>query len=133
LNEAEVAHGDRHRRPHGHLDVKKSRENQLFLDYIRTLNSRKKEGDVLKEKYEAATDPIGKAGLKGQMEDLDKSMKAYQQDLIDKNPGTFVSSIVRMSMPTPDDRVTKPDGSLDSLGHVLLLPLALLGQYRPAR
>jgi hypothetical protein len=98
----------------GKLEVERSNENQLFLEYIRTLNKKKKEGDVLREKHGAAKDPIAKATWKQQLEDLDREMKAYQQDLIDRNPRTFVASIVRMSLPPPEERIKRADGSIDS-------------------
>ena len=98
----------------GHLVVKKSVENQVFHDYIQMLNGKKKESEVLMEKYKAATDPILKAGLKQQVDDLDKGVKEYQTRLMADHPGTWVAQIVRMSMPVKTPDVLKADGSVDS-------------------
>lgn len=99
----------------GHLVVRKSEENQIFHAYIKMLNARKKDSEVLVEKHKAATDPIVKAGLKQQLDDMDKAVRDYQNDLIQQHPTTWVSHIVRMSMPVKTDDVRKADGSVDSV------------------
>lgn len=97
-----------------HLVVKKSRENQLFVDYVRFLGSRKKEADEVGKQLEAISDPIGKAPYKKKLEALDKEIKDYQQELVRANPGTYVASIVKMSIATDQTELRKPDGSVDS-------------------
>lgn len=99
----------------GRLEVERSRENTLFHAYIRTLNEKKKEGDALRGKHDATQDPIARGTLKKQMEDLDHEVKAFQRELVDRNPDTFVARIVKMSMPTPDERIKRPDGTIDTV------------------
>src|SRR5690606_30780674 len=96
------------------LVVKDSKENQLFLDYIRFLNTKKEEGDALRAQKENATDPIGKSTVQEQMEVLDKEVKQYQKDLIANNKGTLAASLVKMSMSVELPELKKPDGTLDS-------------------
>ena len=96
------------------LVVKDSKENQLFLDYIRFLNTKKEEGDALRAQKENATDPIGKSTVQEQMEALDKEVKQYQKDLIANNKGTLAASLVKMSMSVELPELKKPDGTLDS-------------------
>jgi len=98
----------------GKLQVLKSKENELFIGYIKYLNERKLQGDAFRAQLDGATDPIARAGVKARMEDLDKEVKAYQRDLMAKNPTTLAAALVRMSMPVDLPETRKPDGSLDS-------------------
>jgi thiol-disulfide isomerase/thioredoxin len=96
------------------LVVKESKENQLFIDYIRFLNTKKEEGDALRARSDAATDPIGKGQVKAQMEALDKEVKDYQHNLINSNKGTLAAELVKMSLTVDLPEPRKADGSLDS-------------------
>lgn len=115
VNEPEVVLSTDKADLHEKLTVKKSTENQVFFAYIRYLNERKKESEVLVEKRDAATDPIIKASLKQQLEDVDRAVRDYQNDLVTKNPGTLVSMIVKMGLPLKVDEVKKPDGTIDTV------------------
>ncbi len=97
-----------------HLVVKKSQENQLFVDYVRFLNTQRKEAESINREREATEDPIRKASLKQKLEDYEARIKTYQKDLVAKNPTTFVASIVRMSIAQEEVTIKKPDGSVDS-------------------
>jgi thiol-disulfide isomerase/thioredoxin len=97
------------------LQVKQSKENELFIGYIRYLNERKVEGDAYRAQLEAAKDEAARKEAKGRMEALDKTVKKYQRDLVAGNPGTLAATLVRMSMAVeelPEPR--RPDGSIDS-------------------
>jgi len=98
----------------GNLLVKTSDENQVFLEYIRYLNGKKKESDILKSQLDRNTDPLGRNGIKAQMEDMDKAVKQYQRDLITNNPGKLAGDLVKMSMAIELPEPLKADGSLDS-------------------
>lgn len=98
----------------GNLVVKSSKENQVFLDYIRFLNARKKESDAIKAQMDGNKDPIARNGMRAQQEELDKAVKGYQTDLIANNPGTLAAALVRMSMTPELPEIRKPDGTLDS-------------------
>lgn len=97
----------------GRLQVITSNENDLFIGYIRFLNDQKLAADALRAK-QASADPIGKATLQKQLEDLDVGVKAYQKELVETNQGTLVSSLVKMSMTVELPEPKKDDGSLDS-------------------
>ncbi len=97
-----------------HLEVKVSKENQVYLDYIRYLDDRKKERDQLRTQMDKQQDAPGRNGFKPQLEDLDTAVKAYQNELIANNPGTLVAAMVKMSMAVELPEIRKADGSLDS-------------------
>ncbi|WKZ67383.1 MAG: DUF5106 domain-containing protein [Flavobacteriales bacterium] len=96
------------------LQVKQSRENELFIGYIRFLNERRLEGEAQKARLDAAKDEATRTEVKAAMEDLDKRVKQNQRDLVSGNPGTLVASLVKMSMAVELPEPRKADGSLDS-------------------
>jgi len=96
------------------LQVKQSKENELFINYIRFLNDRRLEGDAQRAQLDAAKDEAARAEVKERMLDLDKRVKQYQRDLIANNPGMLVASLVKMSMAVELPEPRKDDGSLDS-------------------
>jgi thiol-disulfide isomerase/thioredoxin len=98
----------------GGLVVKKSRENQVFLDYVRFINAKRSEADAVNKEREASEDPVRKAALKERLQAFENEIKAYQQDLVAKNPGTFVAMIVRMSIAPDPPEIRKADGAIDS-------------------
>ncbi len=98
----------------GHLLVKKSHENQLFIDYVRFINTQRKAADGVAKERDTTTDPIRKAVLRERLVAYEKDIKAYQSDLVAKNPGTYTGVIVKMSMAPDQVDVKKTDGSLDS-------------------
>ena len=96
------------------LQIKQSKENELFIGYIRFLNDRKIDGDALRAQMDAAKDPDARAAVKVRMEELDKRVKQYQRDLVTNNKGTLAAALVKMSMAVELPEARKPDGSLDS-------------------
>lgn len=100
----------------GALQVKQSKENELFIGYIRYLNERKIHGDALRARMDGVKDPIARGAVKAEMEVLDGEVKKYQRDLVANNPGTLAAALVRMSMPAELTEPRKADGSLDSSG-----------------
>jgi len=97
-----------------HLQVLGSRENAVFIDYIRFLGERKQEADALRAQSNSAADPMARSAIKARMEELDKAVKDRQHALVADNPGTFAASLVRMGMPVERPEPRKPDGTLDS-------------------
>ncbi len=98
----------------GGLQVKQSKENELFIGYIRFLNDRKLQGDALRARQDAAKDPIGRSAVKAEMEKLDGEVKQYQRDMVANNPSTLAAALVKMSMTPELEQPKKADGSLDS-------------------
>jgi thiol-disulfide isomerase/thioredoxin len=97
-----------------HLTVVKSNENKVFQAYVRFLADKKTEADAASKKLEGTEDPIAKAALKAQLKKLEDDVLAYQQKVVKDNPGTYVASIVKMSIAPQGTDIKKADGSLDS-------------------
>lgn len=97
-----------------HLSVVQSGENKTFLAYVRYLADRKTEADKAAKKLDDTKDPIAKAALKEQLKKMEAEVLAYQKDLVQQHPGTYVASIVRMSIAPENTDVRKPDGGIDS-------------------
>ena len=98
----------------GNLTIKESKENEVFLAYIRFLNERKADGDRLRGQLDANSDPLAKAGIRKQLEDLDTRVKTYQRDLVSTHKGLLAAALVHMSMAVELPEPRKADGSLDS-------------------
>lgn len=100
----------------GKLVVKDSKENAIFSEYIRFLNARKLDGDALRASKDSEQDPVAKGAIQGQLEDLDRTVKDYQKQLVADNPGTFAAALVKMGVVNELPELRKADGSLDSTG-----------------
>lgn len=77
--------------PVSNMQVKGSKENQLFYDYMRFLNP---VGTAISEKkaaYEATDDAQQKETLKEEISTLEKKIKAYKEQVVKENPETFVA------------------------------------------
>ena len=98
----------------GTLQVKQSKENELFIGYIRYLNVQKLRGDALKARLDVAKDEEARLAVREEMKQLDVDVKKYQRDLVANNPGTLAASLVKMSMVVELPPAHKPDGSVDS-------------------
>ncbi|MFT3885288.1 MAG: DUF5106 domain-containing protein [Flavobacteriales bacterium] len=96
-----------------HLVVKKSAENQLFLDYVRFVTDKRKTAEEISKS--GGEDPISKAATKKKLQDLEREIKDYQVALVAKAPNTLTGMIVKMSTAVDEVEVKKPDGSIDSL------------------
>lgn len=97
-----------------HLTVVRSKENQLFLAYVRFLGDKKAEADAVSKKMDATEDPIAKAAFKEQLKKLEKDVLSYQNNLVQENPDTYAASIVRMSIAPEQKDILKSDGTVDS-------------------
>lgn len=100
----------------GKLEVVNSKENQVFMDYVRFINAQRKEADMVHKEREATVDPIKKSALKERLVAYEKAIRTYQEELVAKNPDTYVAMIVKMSMAPKEQEVRKADGTLDSAG-----------------
>ena len=94
--------------------VKSSKENVIFLDYIKYMNDRRTYAKELSDKREklgkesADYKTIGK-----QLETISKEVIAYQKKIVSDNPTALVSKIVKMSMDVEiPEAPRKSDGSL---------------------
>lgn len=98
----------------GHLVVKKSVQNQLFVDYIKHLNTQRKVAEALRQKIETASTQKEKDELKLQQKAIDPGIRAYQENVAGQVPGSLLSLILRMSMVNEPLRSMRPDGTMDS-------------------
>lgn len=96
------------------MKVVKSFENDVFLKYITFMNEQRikaKEISDLKEKA-VKGEPEYKS-LSAELEKISKQVVAYQKELIQTYPSTFVSKVVKMSMDVEIPEVPRNlDGSL---------------------
>lgn len=97
-----------------HLVVKRSAENVIFQNYVRYLAEQKQAADSLRKLMDATDDPIAKGPYKLGLEQVEQNVKDYQNNLVAKNQGTFVATLVKMSIAPKEKDVMKPDGTLDS-------------------
>jgi len=99
----------------GNLIVKKSAENDLFIPYIRFIGNQKaKMGRLGQERGKLSkTDPKYSA-LTEEIKTVNSGVLEYQKDLINKNKGTLVAKIVKMSM-----EVEIPEAPLDENGDII--------------
>ena len=98
----------------GHLNVERSEENQIFLEYVRFLNTKKKDGEAIKARVDAIKDPIAKARDKEQLVKLDKEIKDYMNAAVVKAPSTYAASLIRMSIEADQVQIRTADGAVDS-------------------
>ena len=96
------------------VTVQKSEENKIFLEYIRRLAALKVSADSVKKAMDKVEDPIGKGPMIQHLAKLDREVKDYQRQLVKDHPGTFMASIVKMSIEPDNTQVMKADGTLDS-------------------
>ncbi|MBK9419943.1 MAG: DUF5106 domain-containing protein [Flavobacteriales bacterium] len=97
-----------------HLKVVKSEENQIFQGYIKKLATLRQTADSVKKAMAGLEDPIAKGPYMKQLATLDKEVKDYQKQLVKDHPGTYMASIVKMSIEPDNTQVLKADGTLDS-------------------
>lgn len=97
------------------MKVEGSVENKLYYDFIQYLNTRKKDIEPLKTKYEAETNEKKKEAIRQEIIKIDEEVKAYQRTLVLDNKQTLIAQIINLSldMVVPDPPKNE-DGSIDS-------------------
>lgn len=83
--------------PVGKMKVKDSEDNALFYDYMQMLNKLRPEADTLRAKIARTNIPEDSIKMTRQIEDMDKRVKKYQNDLIVKHPETWTAKIIKAS------------------------------------
>jgi len=92
------------------MKIHGSKENSLFFDYIDFLATKNKEAEGYKNDVRLFDD-ARKTEAKDKLDKIDGEVKAYQRALIENNPGTFVSSVINMSMDIEIPEELKDDTS----------------------
>lgn len=78
------------------IKVKKSRENQVFYQYIHYLKTQQDDAQELMKRKETASEEAS-ANIDKQLQALGKNVKQYQEKLVAENKGTLVAAVVKMS------------------------------------
>jgi thiol-disulfide isomerase/thioredoxin len=81
--------------------VKKSVENKIFYDYIKYIADKRAVSErLVKERdgLDKSKDSLKIAEINTSLSSLDKEVKEYQRSVVEKNPTTLVSKILKMSM-----------------------------------
>jgi len=81
------------------MKVVKSKENQIFIDYIKFLSTNTELAKKLSAQKDAlpVEDVDGRKKLDDEINGLSKKVRDYQKNLVESNKGTFVSSLIYMS------------------------------------
>jgi thiol-disulfide isomerase/thioredoxin len=79
--------------------VKKSKENKLFLEYIKEIKASSQKGVELSEKKKAIdpNDEEAMTKISQDLNELNDRVVSYQKNLVKDNPDLFVSKVVQMS------------------------------------
>ncbi|MFN4124032.1 MAG: thioredoxin-like domain-containing protein [Flavobacteriales bacterium] len=99
------------------LKIKGSRENEIFVNYIKFASAKGKEMESLRKQIEAqAGDKQKVDGLKQKQMQIDEEMKSYKRSIINQHRGTYVSKVLLASYdPEAPDAPLLPNGKVDSL------------------
>ena len=97
------------------MKVIKSDENKIFIPYIRFIGNNKSEANQLGKQRSALSkeDPNYKK-LTSKIENINKKVKDYQDNIVEGQQGRLVSKIVKMSMD-----VIVPDSPKDENGNMI--------------
>ncbi len=77
------------------LRFKGTRNNQLQHDYQNYMSAQIETSKQLQAKLEVAVTDAEKEALRKEMDELGKSVRKYQDELISKNPGTLTAKLIR--------------------------------------
>jgi thiol-disulfide isomerase/thioredoxin len=94
------------------LDVKGSADNERFFDYLRFLNEKRPESDnIRKQIKEAEGDEGARKKLEKQLDKVNESVTAYQNDILEKHPESLTALIIKSTKepPIPEFEGTKEE------------------------
>ncbi|MBL7828168.1 MAG: DUF5106 domain-containing protein [Saprospiraceae bacterium] len=81
------------------MKFKGSQDNDVFYDYLRFLGKYRPEADSLRAKMNRSKgNPADSLKYTKELEGLDKIVKKYQFELVEKNPGTLAARITKASI-----------------------------------
>lgn len=82
-----------------HMIVKKSVENQIFLDYMNLMKASRENANEIQEKISKldAENHKEKEELNAQLNQIGKDVVNYQEKIIQEKPNMLVSKIIKMS------------------------------------
>jgi len=99
----------------GNMEVIKGENNKVFYDYVRFLNDQKKEAEKLRKERDEAEKDKDKEKITDKLIEIDKAVKAYQQDIVDDHGDLLIGQIVNMNLDVEvPDPPKNEDGTIDS-------------------
>jgi len=83
------------------MEVKGSKENEIFYEDLNFLASKRKEIEAVNAKLKAASSPAEKEKLKEEQAKINEEVQAYRAELMEENPD-FLFTKVLMAMKDPE-------------------------------
>lgn len=97
-----------------HMRVKGSKENIIFFDYLKYLNSKQMQANLISNQLKTAEGEQKEALLK-QRDELDKVVTSYIENLHKKHKGSLTSNFVKgMNYPEVPEPPKDENGNIDS-------------------
>lgn len=86
----------------GVVEVESSEENQLFFDYMAFLDKQQAKSMPYREQMSDTTlTEVKRAEVEKAMEAIGDEVTEFQNGLVEKSPGSFVSAIIQVNSPNP--------------------------------
>jgi thiol-disulfide isomerase/thioredoxin len=83
----------------GKMKIKGSPDNEVFYKYLKVINDARPEADTLRARLgRIKNNPADSVALATKLQDIDKSIKDYQINMVRKNPGFLSSRVVSASL-----------------------------------
>jgi len=82
----------------GNMKVKGSKENELFKGFDMFMRQKQAELKKLNEKVETTQNQGEKESLEAEITKMDQEVKAYRNDFVEKNKGTFVANLIKATI-----------------------------------
>jgi len=98
----------------GNMKVLKSKENQLFYQYVKFISEKSKAAEPLRKELEAATTEDAKKASREKLKVFDDQVKAEQKRIMKENNGTLVALMIRLSTD-----IDVPEPPKDNQGRIL--------------
>ncbi len=81
------------------MKIEGSEDNRMFYEYLNFLSSKRPEADDLKQKITDTSDEKKKTKYEQQLEAIDAQVRKYQQNILDKHPGSLTALIIKANLP----------------------------------
>ncbi|MFK7935457.1 MAG: thioredoxin-like domain-containing protein [Saprospiraceae bacterium] len=98
--------------PNEKMQVSGSKDNKLFYDYLSYLGKQRPLAESLNKGIAEATDENAKKGIQQKLTQLNESVQKYQTDLIENNPQTLSSALIRVNMSPEIPKFTGEDADV---------------------
>lgn len=79
-----------------HMVVKKSKENQIFLEYLRNMKANRERANAIQEEINEADEEAAE-NAKKMINLIGEKVREYQNSIVEENEGTLVAKIIKMS------------------------------------